>query len=122
MISGLLSFVVIIYVEDFTKAVAFLTLTILWLFTSWKGYRTAVKKNFKEHRIWMMRSFGLTLVAVSGRILVPFLLLTYYIFNGFNLPEGRDRMIEEVLNVNIWVGIVVNFVIVEWMILKKNKR
>lgn len=25
-------------------------------------------------------------------------------FNGFMLPEGRDKMIEEVLNVNIWAG------------------
>jgi hypothetical protein len=35
------------------------------------------------------------------------------------LPEGRDKMIEEVLNVNIWAGLVLNFVIVEWMIINK---
>ncbi len=35
------------------------------------------------------------------------------------LPEGRDKMIEEVLNVNIWAGLALNFVIVEWMILNK---
>jgi uncharacterized membrane protein len=118
-ISGLLSFVVIYYIEDFTKAMAFLTLTILWLFTCWKGYRTAVKKRFKEHRIWMIRSFGITLVAVSGRILVPILLLIYAAFNGFTLPGGREKMVEEVLNVNIWAGLVLNFVIVEWIILSK---
>jgi hypothetical protein len=38
------------------------------------------------------------------------------------LPEGRDKMIEEVLNVNIWAGLVLNFVIVEWMILNKKNR
>ncbi|CRH68593.1 Uncharacterised protein [Chlamydia trachomatis] len=28
-------------------------------------------------------------------------------------------MIEEVLNVNIWAGLALNFVIVEWIILNK---
>ncbi|MEJ9211390.1 DUF2306 domain-containing protein [Bacillus smithii] len=118
-ISGLLALVVILYMEDFTKAVAFLTLDILWLFTCWKGYRSAVKKSFKEHYIWMIRSFSITLVAVSARALVPILLLAYCILNGFTLSEGRNKIVEEVLNVNIWVGIVLNFIIVEWFILKK---
>jgi uncharacterized membrane protein len=119
IVSGLTSFIVVLYIEDFTKTVAFLTLTILWLFTTWKGYSKALKRNFTEHRIWMIRSFGITLVAVSGRIVVPVLILTYSALNGFSLPEGREKMIEEVLNVNIWVGIVLNFIIVEWIILSK---
>ncbi|MFJ7512525.1 DUF2306 domain-containing protein [Peribacillus simplex] len=120
-ISGILALVVLFYIENFTKTVAFLTLSILWLFTYWKGYRTAVKGHFNAHRIWMMRSFGITLVAVSARVLVPVLLITYYTFNGFILPQGRDKMVEDVLNVNIWVGLVINFVIVEWIILNKQK-
>jgi uncharacterized membrane protein len=120
-ISGILALVILFYIENFTKAVAFLTLSILWLFTCWKGYRTAVKGQFKAHRIWMIRSFGITLVAVSARVLVPVLLLTYYTLNGFILPEGRDKMVEDVLNVNIWVGLVLNFVLVEWIILNKQK-
>jgi uncharacterized membrane protein len=118
-ISGLLALVLVFFIEDFAKAVSFLVLAIFWMFTSWKGYRTAVKKDFKEHRIWMIRSFSFTLVAVSGRLIVPVLLLTYYVLNDFSLPGGREKMVEEVLNVNIWVGIVLNFMIVEWIILRK---
>ena len=118
-ISGLLSFGVVFYVEDFTKAVSFLVLAFLWLFTGWKGYRSAVKRKFKDHQIWMIRSFAITLVAVTGRIVVPFLLLAYYTFHGFTLTAGREQMVAEVLNVNIWVGIVLNIVIVEWVIRKK---
>ncbi|WP_257346805.1 DUF2306 domain-containing protein [Pseudalkalibacillus decolorationis] len=77
LISDLLAFVVICYVEDFTKALSVLTLAVLWLFTTWKGYRKAVKKRFNEHRIWMIRSFGITLVAVSASLLVPVLLLCF---------------------------------------------
>jgi uncharacterized membrane protein len=77
-ISGLLALVLVFYIEVFTKAVSFLALAVFWMFTSWKGYRAAVQKDFKEHRIWMIRSFSFTLVAVSGRLLVPVLLLTFF--------------------------------------------
>nr|WP_240548376.1 DUF2306 domain-containing protein [Paenibacillus lignilyticus] len=118
-LSGILSLVVILYVEEFTKAVSFLVLTGLWLFTSWKGYRTAVHRRFDEHRKWMIRSYGITLVAVCARLAVPLLLLTYGLLNGFSLPAGREGMIEEILKVNIWTAIIIDLVIVEWVILTK---
>jgi hypothetical protein len=40
--------------------------------------------------------------------------------NGFSLPGGGEKMIEEVLNSNIWGGFIVSFIIVEWMILKRH--
>jgi uncharacterized membrane protein len=97
LISGGLGLVYVSYIENFSKATSFLVLSLIWLFTCWKGYRTAV----------------------SGRIMVPFLLLTYYILNDFFLPGGREKMIEEVLNVNIWVGLIINFIVVEGVILRK---
>lgn len=119
-ISGILAFVLFFYTESFSKAMAFLMLAILWLFTTWKAYHAAIKRRFNEHRKWMIRSFGITLVAVSARLLVPFLLLGYAVFNTFTLPGGRDLMIEEVLNINIWAGLVLDIVIVEWIILSKH--
>ncbi len=119
-ISGILSFILFFYTENFTKAMAFLVLTVLWLFTTWKAYHAAVKRRFNEHRKWMIRSFGITMVAVSARLLVPLLLLVYSIFNRFTLSGGRDLMIKEVLNINIWAGIVLNVAIVEWVILCKS--
>ena len=106
-VSGGLGLVYVSYIENFSKAVSFLVLSLIWLFTCWKGYRAAVRKQFADHRQWMIRSFGVTLVAVSGRILVPILLIIYYTLNDFSLPGGREKMIEEVLNVNIWAGLSV---------------
>lgn len=121
LISGLLALVLVFYAENFTKAISFLVLSLIWLYTCWKGLRAAVGKEMNEHRRWMFRSYGVTLVAVSARLLVPVLLLTYYILNGFSLPAGREKMIEEVLNVNIWVGLILNFIIIEWRILNSGK-
>ncbi|MEH6939590.1 DUF2306 domain-containing protein [Bacillus sp. JJ664] len=119
LLSGLLAFVIILYIDHFAKATSFISLTIIWLFATIKGYVTARQRNFSEHRKWMIRSFGVTLVAVSGRLTVPILLLTYYLLNGFSLPGGRAQMVEEVLNVNIWVGFIINVIIIEWVILTK---
>ncbi|WJQ81009.1 DUF2306 domain-containing protein [Brevibacillus brevis] len=119
LISGLLSLASIFYAENLMKATSFLILSLAWLFTCWKGYRTAINRQYEEHRKWMIRSFGMTLVAVSARLLVPVLLLLYFILHGFSLPHGMETVIGDVLNVNIWAGLILNFVIVEWVILKK---
>ncbi|PEL14096.1 DUF2306 domain-containing protein [Bacillus sp. AFS017336] len=122
-ISGLLAFIVIFYVEDFTRATSFLALTLLWIFTTFQGVYSIKKKNYIDHKIWMIRSMGITLVAVSARILVPILFLAYFLLNGMHIPGGREKMVEVALNVNIWVGLLLNFIIIEWIILKKhNKR
>ncbi|WP_244440951.1 DUF2306 domain-containing protein [Neobacillus jeddahensis] len=120
-LSGGIALVYLFYVDNFSKAISFLVLAMIWIYTCWKGYRTALKKRFAEHRKWMIRSFAVTLVAVSARLLVPFLLLAYAALHRFSLPGGRMMMVEEVLNVNIWVGLLVNFIVVEWKILKPKK-
>ncbi|MEN1969542.1 DUF2306 domain-containing protein [Lentibacillus sp. N15] len=121
-ISGILAFVLFFYAENFTKSLAFFVLAVVWLFTTWKAYRKAVKRNFEEHRVWMIRSFGLTLVAVVARLIMPVILLSYVAFHGFTLPGGIDEMIDEALKVNIWAGIVLNFAMVEWFILNRKLK
>lgn len=120
-VSGLLALPLVGYMDDFAKATGFIALSLVWLFATWKGYRAAVRRDFAGHRVWMIRSFGITLVAVSGRVLVPVLLLTYAVLHGFTLPAGRERMVEDVLNVNIWAGLIVNVVLVEWAVLEPKR-
>ncbi|MCR8635849.1 DUF2306 domain-containing protein [Paenibacillus radicis (ex Xue et al. 2023)] len=118
-ISGILGLVITLYITSFVKALAFLTLCILWLFTVWKGYRTARSKQFDAHRLWMVRSYAITLVAVTARLIVPLCILLYAALHGFTIPGGRESMIANILEVNIWIGLVVNIVIVEWCMMKK---
>lgn len=122
MVSGCLGLVITAYIDNFTKAMAFLTLSLLWLFTSWKGFRYAVSKQFAEHRIWMIRSYAMTLVAISARLIVPLCMLLYAAMRGFHLPEGGTRqMVADILEVNIWIGLLINFCLVEWVLLKPRK-
>lgn len=48
--------------------VSFLILTPLWWWFTWKGYQTARQKAFKAHQVWMIRSYALTLSAISLRL------------------------------------------------------
>jgi len=121
MLSGLLALPLVFYMEDFAKSTSFLALAFLWMFTAWKGYRSAVRKDFEAHRAWMIRSFGFTLVAVSARALVPVLLLTYAVLHGFSLPGGREEMVAAVLKANVGIGLILNIAIVEWVVLRKRQ-
>ena len=47
---------------------SFFLLTPLWWFFTYMGYRTIRKGNVREHRKWMIRSFALTLSAISLRL------------------------------------------------------
>lgn len=49
----------------------FSVLAVLWIATTVKAYTTARNKDFKAHRIWMWRSFGLTCAAITLRLYLP---------------------------------------------------
>lgn len=116
--SGICGLAITFFVESYGKALAFLVLNVLWLFTCWRGYVTARRKQFRQHRVWMIRNYAMTLVAVAARVLVPVCILLYLAFNGFRLPEGREQMIADILEVNIWLGLAVNLILIEWVIKK----
>ncbi|KQX66365.1 MULTISPECIES: DUF2306 domain-containing protein [unclassified Paenibacillus] len=122
MLGGFLGLVMTLYIESFTKAMAFLALSLLWLFTTWKGFRYAVQRQFDEHRVWMIRSYAITLVATSARLIVPICILLYIAMQGFHLPSGgREQMVADILEINIWIGLLINLIGVEWFLLKPRK-
>ncbi|MEL6987869.1 MAG: DUF2306 domain-containing protein, partial [Bacteroidota bacterium] len=47
---------------------AFIVLSILWWYFTWKGLRTALNKDFNSHKKWMIRSYALTLSAITLRL------------------------------------------------------
>jgi uncharacterized membrane protein len=49
-------------------AAGFGLLAVLWLMTTSLGWRTALARDFTAHRRWMIRSWALTLAAVTLRL------------------------------------------------------
>ena len=52
------------------------TLGILWFFTTLRAYQYARRKDIPRHRIWMIRSFALTLAVVTIR---PIMMLPMFV-------------------------------------------
>jgi uncharacterized membrane protein len=52
-------------------SVGFSLLSLGWLATTALGWRAAWQRDFVSHRAWMIRSFALTLAAVTLRLYLP---------------------------------------------------
>lgn len=89
-----------------SSRIGFVLLSVLWIaFTAIALYK-AVKKQFMAHRVFMIRSFALTLSAVSLRI-------WKVIIANFTEMAPMDRY-----RVIAWLGWVLNLLIAEWIIYK----
>ena len=49
----------------------FLTLAVLWILATLKGYAAIQKRDIARHRIWMWRSYGMTSGAITLRLILP---------------------------------------------------
>ncbi|MDB5279212.1 MAG: hypothetical protein JWR61_4167 [Ferruginibacter sp.] len=86
--------------------IAFVSLSVLWMiFTSLAVFK-AFKKDFTAHRAFMIRSYALTLSAISLRIWK--VILADFTNLG---PMDRYRIIA-------WLGWVLNLLIAEWILMK----
>jgi Predicted membrane protein (DUF2306) len=90
--------------------IGFIMLSVLWFFFTAMALYKAVKKQFIAHRIFMIRSFALTLSAITLRcwkvLLANFTDIA---------PMDRYRLIA-------WLGWTLNLLIAEWYIYKFIKQ
>ncbi|WP_264012564.1 DUF2306 domain-containing protein [[Mycobacterium] manitobense] len=68
----------------FTGLFGFGTLAVLWMWSTYHGYRSARDRDFASHQAWMIRSFALTYAA-------PTLRLWLIILTVVQLPLGLDE-------------------------------
>lgn len=79
LISGPAALVMSLYANGgYPAQASFVILSILWLGTTYLAYRYVRKKDYEKHGKWMVRSYALTLSAVSLR-------LYSYLFDVFYL-------------------------------------
>jgi uncharacterized membrane protein len=83
-------------------------LAIGWLVTTLNAYRHIRQKNIVAHRQWMIRSYALTLAAVTLRIYLP-------------LSQIADISFMIAYPIIAWISWVPNVVIAEWMVRAKPK-
>jgi len=105
----------------FTSAVGNTVLALLWLGTSAAGYRTARRRRYAEHRMWMLRSFALTTSIVLNRVWLVLLITLAPALRGvYHVDE--DTMIQAAAAASVWLSWVVNLLFVEWFVLRRRPQ
>jgi uncharacterized membrane protein len=102
----------ILALGSFDRPVAgtgFLILAVLWLGTTGRAVWLAIKGRIRQHRRWMIRSWALTLAAVTLRIYLPFLM-------GFGQMEYAEAS-----NYVAWACWVPNLIVAE-LYLRKSRQ
>lgn len=90
--------------------IAFVSLAVLWIFFTAMALIKAKQKDFKAHRQYMIRSYALTLSAITLRA------WKYAITNSFELPPM------DVYRSVAWLGWVPNLLIAEYLIYRQRKK
>ncbi len=107
-ITGPASLIMGFYANGGTSSrVGFVLLALLWLAFTYKAVQLAKQKKYKAHRQMMIRSFALTLSAITLRI------WKYIITNTWDLPPM------DVYRMVAWLGWGVNIIIAEIYIWRK---
>lgn len=90
--------------------VAFVLLSVLWIFFTVMALVKAKQKDFRAHRNYMIRSYALTLSALTLRA------WKYAITNTVELPPM------DVYRIVAWAGWVINLLVAEYIIFRIRKN
>lgn len=90
--------------------IAFVLLAVLWIFFTAMALIKARQKDFRAHRQYMIRSYALTLSALTLRA------WKYLITNAYHIDPNWVFPPMDVYRVVAWLGWVVNLLFAEWFI------
>jgi uncharacterized membrane protein len=106
-VTGPAGFIMALYANGgIPSRISFSILAVLWILTTAIAFREVLRRKFAKHREWMIRSYALTLSAVTLRAWKVVLAFSFH-------PHPMDlyRMIA-------WLGWVPNIIVAEILIRK----
>ncbi len=93
---------------SFAERGLFMFMAISWFFFTLKGFTTILNKQVLAHKIWMMRSYAMALTAVTFRVY-------YIILYLYDVPLTLNY------EVSLWISVVGNLMVAEYLIYRKSK-
>lgn len=110
-ITGPASFIMALLANGgISSRIAFTSLAILWMVTTTKAWRLAMAKQITAHKEWMIRSYALTLSALTLRA------WKWLLIALFHLRPLNAYMIVA------WLGFVPNLIFAEWLIRQQRNK
>jgi uncharacterized membrane protein len=96
--------------------IAFVLLALFWIYFTAMALIKAKQKDFKAHRNFMIRSYALTLSAITLRA------WKYLITNAYHVDPNWVFPPMDVYRVVAWLGWVGNLILAEWLIRRKKNH
>ncbi|REE81529.1 putative membrane protein DUF2306 [Paenibacillus taihuensis] len=92
------------------STIAFLVLDVFWLGTTAIGIRFIMNKNVRQHRQWMLRSYAITFVFVTFRIVLGIIQFTIDAPMSFTFPLA------------VYLSIALNLTLTELYLTKRGRK
>ncbi len=118
--SALATIPVALWSGRLTTQLGLITAAVLWLITGGLAYRAARRRDFVNHRNWMMRNYALTFLAVTSRVLVPVMLLAQIPFGTVEAGAIGEKA-TSMIPIGQTVGWIVNLAVVEAVIRSRRR-
>jgi uncharacterized membrane protein len=99
----------------FLSRVAFVALALLWIYFTAMAVVKARQKDFKSHKNYMIRSYALTLSALTLRV------WKYAITNAYHIDASLVFPPMDVYRIVAWLGWVGNLLVAEAIIRRQKK-
>jgi uncharacterized membrane protein len=104
-VSGPASFIMALLANGgLPSRMAFTSLSLLWMYSTAKAWQAVKAKQYDLHRNWMVRSYALTLSAVTLRGWKWLLIALFHL-----RPLDAYKIVA-------WMGFVPNLIVAEWII------
>lgn len=90
-------------------------LAVLWVASVAMAYRAARRRDLAHHQAWMIRNYALTFAAVTLRLWLPLLIVTYVTVGGVD-PDAAFT------SAYVWVPFlswVPNVIVAEWLVRRR---
>lgn len=117
--SGLAGIPVAVLAHSPVTRVGLLIPAVAWLVTGGLALRAARRRDFANHRAWMMRNYALTFLAVTSRVVAPLLLLAQLPVLDSWYGGSVDAAIAATVPIGQWLGWIVNLAVVEILIRRR---
>lgn len=108
LVAGVSGFVIGIFAEGgWVASAGFMTMAVVWIYCTWQAWRNIRQKNIPVHQAWMIRSYSVTLAAVTLRLWLPIFMA------GFGMEFTPSYVIIS------WLCWVPNLLVAQWIIKKQ---
>lgn len=105
LLGGLTGFVIAYFAQGgWIASLGFMSMASAWIFCTTKAWTSIRQNNIPAHQAWMIRSFSITLAAVTLRIWIPIFLA------GFGMEFIPSYVIIS------WLSWIPNIFVANWII------